>query len=163
MNRKIQVLLELCLFVLALAACAGLSDPDATEPTYDPSTPISSDEQPSDGAPISPLAPLPGEEMLRRGEVAIEKSEALIMESYPLQVALSIKGTLSTPCHHLRARLEKPDGENRIQVEVYSLVDPNEICVQILEDFETNLPLGSYRDGSYTIWLNGVQVGEFKQ
>ncbi|UCH61406.1 MAG: hypothetical protein JSV61_07955 [Anaerolineales bacterium] len=163
MNHKILVSLGLCLLALALAACAGLSDPVATEPTIDPSEPISNDEQPSGEAPISPLDPIPGEDKMRRGEVVIEKSEVLIMESYPLQVMLSIQGTLSTPCHRLRAKLEKPDGENRIQVEVYSLVDPNEICVQMLEDFETNLPLGSYPDGSYTIWLNGVQVGEFKQ
>jgi len=163
MNHKILVLFGLCLLFLALAACAGLSEPVATEPTFDPSEPVSSDGQPVGEAPFSPLDPIPGEETMRRGEVVIGKSEVLVMESYPLQVMLSIQGTLSTPCHHLRAKVEKPDIENRIQVELYSLVDPNEICVQILEDFETNLPLGSYPDGSYTIWLNGIQVGEFKQ
>ena len=163
MNRQILVFLGLCFSIFVLAACARLGKSAGTQPAYDPSAPISSDEQPADEAPISPLDPIPGEDKMRRGEVVIEKSEVLIMESYPLQVVLSIQGTLSTPCHHLRAKVEKPDGENRIQVEVYSLVDPNEICVQILEDFETNLPLGSYPDGSYTIWLNGIQIGEFKQ
>jgi len=163
MNRQVLVLLGLCFSILALAACAGLGKPAGTQPTFDPSAPVSSDETPSGGSAVSPLDPLPGEDKLRRGEVTVEKSELLVMESYPLQVALSVKGTLPTPCHHLRAKIEKPDSQNRIQVELYSLVDPVEICVQILEEFVTNLSLGSYPDGSYTVWLNGKQVGEFIQ
>jgi hypothetical protein len=76
---------------------------------------------------------------------------------------LNLKGTLSTPCHHLRAKVNQPDAENRIQVEVYSIHDPDEICIQMLEEYETNIPLGSFPDGSYTIWVNGEQVGEFTQ
>jgi inhibitor of cysteine peptidase len=100
---------------------------------------------------------------MKRGEATINESEVLLLESYPVQVVLSLKGTFSTPCNHLRAKVEKPDAENRIQVEVFSLYDPNEICIQVLQEFETNIPLGSYPNGSYTVWLNGIQVGEFTQ
>jgi hypothetical protein len=43
------------------------------------------------------------------------------------------------------------------------LADPEEICIQVIQEFETRLPLGSFPDGSYTIWLNSKQVGEFTQ
>ena len=85
------------------------------------------------------------------------------MESYPLQVALLIKGTLPTPCHRLRVEVSKPDIQNFIAVEAYSLVDPDQNCIQVLEPFDENIPLGSYPDGSYTVTLNGEEVGEFTQ
>ncbi len=152
-----------CLVILWMAACARVSDPVEFEPTRDASAPVSSDETPSGEQPASPLDPIPGEVNLSRGQVMIEESEVLVMESYPLQVMLRLKGTMATPCHHLRAQVEKPDVENRIVVDVYSVYDPNEICIQVIEEFETNLPLGSYEDGSYTIRVNGEQVGEFTQ
>jgi hypothetical protein len=100
---------------------------------------------------------------MKRGEATIVESDVLLLESYPVQVMLNLKGTLSTPCHHLRARVDPPDSENRIQVEVFSLYDPNEICVQVLQEYETNIPLGTFPDGSYTVWVNEGQVGEFTQ
>ena len=114
--------------------------------------------------PASPLEPLPDEASMSRGEVSISSQELLIMESYPLQVALLIKGTLPTPCHKLRVEVSEPDDQNIIAVEAYSLVDPNEICIQVLESFEENIPLGSFSSGSqitYTVFVNGQSVGQF--
>ena len=113
--------------------------------------------------PASPLEPLPDEASMSRGEVSINSQELLIMESYPLQVALLIKGTLPTPCHRLRVEVSKPDIQNIIAVEAYSLVDPDQNCIQVLEPFDENIPLGSYPDGTYTVTLNGEEVGEFTQ
>jgi inhibitor of cysteine peptidase len=110
-----------------------------------------------------PLEPLPNEASMSRGEVTISSQELLIMESYPLQVALLIEGTLPTPCHMLRVEVSEPDDENRIMVEAYSLVDPTVICAQVLQEFDENIPLGSYPDGTYTVLLNGEEVGEFTQ
>ncbi len=113
--------------------------------------------------PANPLEPLPDEASMSRGEVSITSQELLIMESYPLQVALLIKGTLPTPCHRLRVEVSKPDIQNIIAVEAYSLVDPDQNCIQVLEPFDENIPLGSYPDGTYTVTLNGEEVGEFTQ
>jgi hypothetical protein len=144
---------------LIVSGCARFGGPKSSEPlpaTEDPSAPVDSGE-------ASPLDPIPGEEQMSRGEVGISESDVLLLESYPLQVVLALKGTMPTPCHHLRAKVSPPDTQLRIQVEVYSLADPAEICIQVIEEFDVNLPLGSYPDGSYTIWVNGEQVGEFKQ
>ena len=53
-----------------------------------------------------------------------------------------------------------PDDNDQINVNVYSLVDPAEICIQVLEKFESNIPLGSYSSGNYTVLVNGEPVGE---
>ncbi len=156
-----RVMLMIYVLALPLVACARLSD--LVNPGTQPSAPVTSDDQPAGVAPASPLDPIPGEENMKRGLATIDTSELLQLESYPLQVVLNLKGTLPTPCHHLRAKVSGPDGENRIQVEVYSLVDPNEICIQVIQEFESSIPLGSFPDGSYTVWLNGKQVGEFTQ
>jgi len=46
-------------------------------------------------------------------------------------------------------------------VEVYSLVQPDQVCIQVLEPFDVNVPLGSYVAGSYTVVINGEEMGEF--
>jgi hypothetical protein len=45
-------------------------------------------------------------------------------------------------------------------VEVYSLVDPDVACIQVLEPFQQGINLGSLPQGSYTVYVNGEQVGE---
>lgn len=161
---RLAFILPVC--AILLAGCASLGDlvnPQPSTSTQAPDSPVSSDDQPAGGTLTSPLDPIPGEDQMARGEVTIAESDILLLESYPVQVMLNLKGTLSTPCHHLRAKVNQPDAENRIQVEVYSLYDPNEICIQMLAEYETNIPLGSYPDGSYAVWVNGEQVGEFTQ
>ena len=162
----VQIILIMLVCVSSLAGCASLGNlvnPQPVSATPSPGSPVSNDDQPSSGASASPLDPIPGEEKMKHSEATISESEVVLLESYPVQVRLSLKGTLSTPCHHLRAKVSQPDAQNRIQVEVFSLYDPNEICIQMLQAFETNISLGSYSGGSYTVWLNGVQVGEFTQ
>ena len=56
-----------------------------------------------------------------RGEVFVDSQEILLMESYPVQVALQVSGNLPTPCHMLRAEVSEPDSENNINVELFSL------------------------------------------
>ena len=136
------------LLLTTFGACTGVSE---SQPGINPS------------ATSSPLDPLPGEDDMARGEATITTSQLLVMESYPLQIAIEVSGTLPTPCHHLRANVQEPDQENVIQVEVYSLVDPSEICVQVLETYEASIPLGSYPDGAYTVYLNGEYLGDFTQ
>jgi len=163
---QIIVLILLSLLTLPLAACARMIDPINQEPvlaTQDPDAPVSSDEQPPSGNTASPLDPIPGEDKMMRGEAIFTKKDVLLQETYPLQVMLHLKGTLPTPCHHLRAKIEGPDIEERIQVESYSLYNPDEICIQVIQEFDVFLPLGSYPNGTYTIWLNGEKIGDFVQ
>jgi len=93
--------------------------------------------------------------------VYIDSATLIAATSYPPQIFLLLNGSLPTPCHQLRVEVSEPDGQNRVRVEAYSLVDPNAICVQVLKAFEASIRLGSYASGHYTVWLNGKRVGEF--
>ena len=162
---------------LLLAACAGAA-PQGTRPypgtvspggtvspagTLSPESTVVSPPYPSAGESNMPdWKPSPGDENLKRGQVFLDKTEILTMESFPPQFMLHIKGALPTPCHKLRVEVGKPDEQNRIDVEVYSLSDPNEVCIQVLQAFDENIPLGSYPSGTYTVYVNGEKVGELK-
>jgi hypothetical protein len=68
---------------------------------------------------------------------------------------------LLTPCNQLRVADNPPDEQNRIDVDVYSVSDPTQMCIQVLEPFEANIGLGSFPSGHYSVWVNGDMVGEF--
>jgi hypothetical protein len=111
----------------------------------------------------STYAPKPEDAKLEKGLIFtnIEDSGIQLSESFPVQVTLILSGDLPTPCHQLRVRLSEPDSENRIQVQVYSVVDPNMICTQVIKPFETQVALGSFESGKYTVYINGEYLGEF--
>jgi hypothetical protein len=163
---RMKYLSILLLLFMLLSACSNLppAAPEMPASTSAPSYPNepSYPNQPTAGAPGSqPYAHQPGDEALERGEVFLDSSEVLVMESYPVQIMLTLKGSLPTPCHQLRIKTNPPDVKNRIQVEAYSVVDPAQICTQVLQPFEANLGLGSFPSGHYSVWVNGEMVGEF--
>ena len=97
---------------------------------------------------------------MQRGVVFIDSTDILTLESFPLQFQLHVKGSLPTPCHQLRLVVDEPDVQKQVKVSIYSLVDPNTVCAQVLEPFEVNIPLGSFPSGTYAILVNDEKVGE---
>ena len=97
-----------------------------------------------------------------RGNVYLDSTEIILRESYPVQAALIVRGSLPTPCHELKVDVAQPDDQNRIMVEIYSVTDPDQACIQVLEPFEETVELGSYTRGSFSVWVNGEPVGEIK-
>lgn len=97
-----------------------------------------------------------------RGGVFLDSMDVVQRESYPVQLALVLQGNLPTPCHELRAEVAEPDEQGRIVVDVYSLFDPEEVCIQVLQPFKETVELGSYTQGTFTVWVNGEQVGEVR-
>lgn len=153
-----RILLLIMLFVVT--ACTAL--PGA--PTLPPDTAVTSppvDNMPTNEPQPDPFAPQPGDDQLTRREAFIDEASLLIRESYPPQIALSLTGDLPTPCHQLRVVKSVPDQENKITIEVYSVVDPNTVCIQVIEPFEEQIELGTFPTGHYTVWVNGELAGEF--
>jgi inhibitor of cysteine peptidase len=105
--------------------------------------------------------PTPANSNLIRGNAYLDSTDLLTMESYPLQFAIMLKGNLPTPCHTLQVEVSPPDSQNNIFVDVYSITDPNALCMQVLKPFEEYFPLGSFPSGHYTLWINGKQISEF--
>jgi inhibitor of cysteine peptidase len=121
--------------------------------------------EPTDGSVPGPSTsdylPQAGDSNFSRGNVFIDSIDMLIMESYPIQVGLVLKGSLPTPCNQLRVVVNPPDEQNRIQIEAYSVIDPAQMCVQVLEPLDANIMLGSFPTGHYSVWVNGEMAGEF--
>jgi hypothetical protein len=158
---KFQILLVLMLLVAACAPQPSTPDEPGSQP---PDTAVTSppvNEMPTNGPSVNPFSPKPGDEQLSRGDVFINEKSLVIRESYPPQISLALKGDLPTPCHELRAEVAPPDAENKIQVQVYSVVDPNMACTQVLESFEEFIDLGTFPPGHYSVWVNGEVAGEF--
>jgi hypothetical protein len=142
---------------LVLSACApGMDDPAGND---DMDKPVSSDDPsaPQTGGYL----PQPGDSALQRENAYATFVDLLVMESYPLQFMLILKGDLPTPCNQLRVDVRPPDAENRIMVEVYSVIEPDIMCAQVIQPFEINVPLGSFPAGTYTIWVNGALATQF--
>jgi hypothetical protein len=74
---------------------------------------------------------------------------------------LRVAGHLPTPCHKLQWEISDPDAGNQIFIELYSLVNPRQACIQMLKPFTEDIPLGSLFSGTYKVWLNGENAGQF--
>ena len=79
-----------------------------------------------------------------------------MLESFPVQVRLLVRGSLPTPCHRPASMVEPMD--DRILVSLWSV--PGEgLCATVLEPFEVSIPLGSFEAASLPVLLNGEEVG----
>lgn len=117
--------------MFGVAGCAGSASPDA------------------------PSAPN------RHDPVYVESTEVLLLESYPVQIMLRVDGQLPDPCHEALWNVSDPDEQGRIDVDLFSVAPDGPDCIQVLAPMTLRIPIGSFKRGSYTIWLNGEQVEAF--
>lgn len=139
-NLRLLIFLS-CIFT---SACAGFDLPGQS-----PSSPASWD-------------PLPGDSSMKRGEIELVDVKIVPVESDPSRFNLLISGALPTPCHLLRVEVSSPDESTNIEVEIYSLVDPDQVCIQVLEPFSEEIPLGVFTEGDYQVIVNGTPIGEIE-
>jgi hypothetical protein len=139
-------------FLLAMITGCSLISPSSATPSPTPSA-----------IPPSSYEPQPADAKLERGQVYLdlESSRVVIRESLPAQVSLVLNGSLSTPCHKLRVVVSPADPQKEIRLEVYSVFDPKEVCITVIQPFNATIPLGSYTGGHYTVYVNDQPVGEF--
>jgi len=172
MNHRV-IVLAILIASFILYGCAGEVQATGTpveEPAKINDQPIINDDQQMPAEPkelelrdpllLSPLDPIPGEDEMIAGPVMVQESELVLMESQPVKVLLRITGNLPTPCHMPRATLIRDDGSERIDIELYSLTEEDVMCIQVIQSFETVIPLGEYTSGEYKVYLNGELVGE---
>ena len=153
-------ILSFLLIPLVLCACTGTA-PNSTDVPFNPNDTVTSNNPDTKASDTQPYQPQPGDDAMTRGQAFLDSADLLILESYPVQIMLIIKGSLPTPCHQLRVAIDPPDEKNQIQVDLYSVIEPNQICVQVEEPFERNVGLGSFPTGHYSIWNNGEIIAEF--
>ncbi len=110
----------------------------------------------------NPYAPRTDDINLQRAGVTV--TSVNLSERFdltPRRTAVSILGYMPGVCNKLRIQVNPPDGERRIFIEVYSLIDPSAACEGVFRQFEATLLLGRYTGGRYTVWVNGLLVGDF--
>jgi hypothetical protein len=108
------------------------------------------------------FVPQPSDNQLTKGPVYFDSVGILILESYPPQYRLALKGSLPDPCHQLRVVVPQPDAQNVVHVEVYSVVDPGTVCIQVLAPFEVSVSLDGFPAGTDDIRVNGDTVGQIE-
>ena len=177
-RRRVVVLLSWILILALAAGCSGASPestqaplptpypgpyPGAVIPQVEPVNPYPEGSKGTDDT-VKPLlnsndwSPAPGDENLSRGEVFIAESGILASQSDSQVMALYFSGTLPTPCHKLLVEVLVPDDQGQILVEAYSVYNPDELCVQVLEPFSAEVPLEDYVPGTTTVVLNDQPV-----
>jgi len=176
------------IITLLLAACGGSGASPSTEPTQVPSstqaatspaypapaeqTPVPTTSiypepgTPGTGTPVIPPSgyePQPGDANLKRDQVSLDlaSSHLVVTATEPAQANATLKGNLPDPCHFLRVVVTPPGNSDTINLEVYSVVDPNTACITKLEPFSASIPLGSYTSGIYIVMVNGERLGQF--
>jgi hypothetical protein len=111
--------------------------------------------------PENPYASQPNDAKLEKSPAFIEEAGVQVMGGRPQQFQLHLSGNLPDPCHELRIAISEPDEAMNIKVDVFSVVDPAMMCIQVLKPFSTNLELGSFPTGHYTVTVNGEIMAEF--
>jgi len=120
-------------------------------------------ESSSDGSrwTTDDYAPRDGDAALTRGAVMIDAARILVLEKNSPDFRLELRGSLPTPCHQLRAIVRENSAERTVSVETYSLVDPNVVCIQVLEAFSTVIHLPTPPQGrTDRVLLNGRAIGQ---
>lgn len=89
-------------------------------------------------------------------EITIEAVDVRIAESFPVQVFIDVTGTMPDPCWEAQEPAINQNGP-RFEVEIMAERDPDEMCTQVIEDYQTNISLGSPEPGEYVVEVNGVE------
>ena len=155
------------LIIALMAACVPTRPiPAQPAPTFSPtSRPVTSPvQEPGIKFPgvENPYSPHETDSSLQRDRVTLESKELLVQESHPPKYTLALRGTLPTPCHELRVAIEEPGVDHQINLEVYSVVDPNAVCIQIISKLDVKIDMNDYPSGKYSVWVNGEKVGEME-
>lgn len=148
--------------MLTLSACSPVVETEFSaspeNPTGTPKIVTATDLPEQDKSAAAPTSEAAAED---RSLIYIQSSK-IIAGDPKGSAALWIEGDLPTPCHKLGYAVNKPDAENRVMVEVYSIDQPGKMCAQVLVHFEETIPLTRLADGRYSLVLNGEKAAEFE-
>jgi len=110
---------------------------------------------------LSLFPPTEADTALTQGNFFIDSVLITQNPADPAKFDVMVEGSLPTPCNEPRAAVSAPDTDNKIVVNIYTVVDPNMICTQVIKPFAGSVAtLGGYPSGTYTVIVNDVSAGE---
>lgn len=88
----------------------------------------------------------------------IENVEVVVMESYPMQIALNVSGYIPDGCAAPTQVIQSRE-ENTVMVRVFRTLPPDAICAAMAADYNDTIMIeGGFDFGHYTFDVNGVVV-----
>ncbi len=148
---------------LSIAGCT-VGGGQATTPIISAPTsttlpvPTTEPTKPAERPDPKPTGTLGGDEGQNEGGGAmIDSVEVLILESFPVQVTVHVKGNLADACTTVDEVTTTRDG-NTFNIEISTTRPAEQMCAQVLTPFEENIPLDvkGLKKGTYTVNVNGV-------
>ena len=109
------------------------------------------------GGTPAPATATPTEGEVLYGKATVEEVSVVFLESFPLQVQVVAKGYLADSCTSIDEVIVK-QVDNTFTAEITTRRPAKEMCAQIVQPFEKNIPLDVYGlpSGDYTVDVNGV-------
>ena len=103
---------------------------------------------------------IPNAQAVDEGTLApVDSVTVNVMESAPVQVELVVEGELSDSCTEISEHTQNVDG-NIIEIELFTMRDPNAICAQVLTPYShtVQLDMQGLTPASYALIVNGVDA-----
>lgn len=124
-------------------------------------TPVRMDTPPSGvvptPVPLPTIAPV-GDEPTFQSMTVIEHVDALMLESYPVQISLVVKGYQPDGCDYPVVVSQTRSG-NQVNVQIYRTMPLAAMCPAMILPYEAAVPLdGGFETGTYTIDVNGYVI-----
>ncbi len=139
-SRPVKALVVvIMLLALALTACAPSIVDAGEKPTQDPAN--------------------PPDQSLRDGGLDIAEIEVVLMESFPVQVGVFVRGHLRDGCTEIdEIRQTFNAATNTFDIEITTVRDADALCTMALVPFEERVVLHVHglEAGTYTVNVNGA-------
>ena len=148
----IILLLQLLLaFFIGVPVSVSSSGPLPVEPVVI--------EAPAQAAPTTvPGGDEQAAEPQMRVLAVVESVDALLMESFPVQITLQVSGYHPDGCDATVEVTQRRDG-NQVFVEVYRVLPAAVMCPMVLRPLDETVRLeGGFEPGTYSIDVNGVVI-----
>ena len=93
-----------------------------------------------------------------RSYVTVLDVQVVVMESFPMQVALEVRGEFPSGCDFPAQMQQRREG-NTVVVEVYQEIPPDVLCPMILRPYNDTIRLeGGFEPGDYIFQVNDFVV-----
>jgi hypothetical protein len=77
----------------------------------------------------------------------------------PIRAELHVQGSMPSVCSELRIKVNPPDNQYQINIDIYGVTNQKLNCENVFQRFDTTILLGVYSPGQFTILVNDNIVG----
>ena len=108
----------------------------------------------------NPFAPRLDDLSLKQDGVILTSTS--LSERYdlnPIRAELHVQGSMPSVCSELRIKINPPNNQYQIYIEIYDVADQKINCENVFQRFDTTILLGVYSPGQFTVLVNDSFAG----